>query len=254
MTEARVVDGAPSGISALSPLVSIILVAPAKNTKRMFIEEITVTAFQQHTRIVACEKTKQAICIDPGDEAERIVETLEQYGLTLQAIALTHAHLDHVGGVAALKKLKSEAKINLHKGDEFMYQALPEQPAWIGIPRAQWAVLGFAFEPPPAIDEYWTDGQKYPVGELNFEVLHCPGHTPGHVVFYEPAERKVFVGDVLFAGSIGRTDLPGGSTEQLLTSIRSKLLTLADDVEVYSGHGPTTTIGEERRTNPFLVG
>ena len=220
----------------------------------MIIEEITVTAFQQHTRILGCEKTRQAICIDPGDGAERIVETLARHGLTLQAIALTHAHLDHVGGVAALKKLQPAAKINLHEGDEFMYRALPEQPAWIGIPRAQWAALGFAFEEPPPVDEYWTDGQKYSVGELEFEVLHCPGHTPGHVVLYEPTERKVFVGDVLFAGSIGRTDLPGGSTEQLLTSIKNKLLTLGDDVEVYSGHGPVTTIGEERLTNPFLTG
>jgi hydroxyacylglutathione hydrolase len=220
----------------------------------MIIEQITVTAFQQHTRIVGCEATKHAICIDPGDEAERIVEVLERHGLTLQAIALTHAHLDHVGGVAALKKLKPEARINLHKADEFMYQALPEQPTWIGIPRAQWAELGFAFETPPPIDEYWTDGQKYPVGELEFEVLHCPGHTPGHVVLFEPNEQKVFVGDVLFAGSIGRTDLPGGSTDQLLDSIKNKLLTLGDDVEVYSGHGPVTTIGEERLTNPFLTG
>jgi len=220
----------------------------------MIIEELTVTAFQQHTRILACETTKQAICIDPGDEAERIVEILERHGLNLQAIALTHAHLDHVGGVAALKKLKPEARINLHKGDEFMYQALPDQPSWIGIPRAQWAALGFAFETPPPVDEYWTDGQKYAVGKLEFEVRHCPGHTPGHVVLYEPTERKVFVGDVLFAGSVGRTDLPGGSMEQLLDSIKNKLLTLADDVTVYSGHGPLTTIGEERLTNPFLTG
>ena len=220
----------------------------------MIIEELTVTAFQQHTRIVGCEKTKQAICIDPGDEAERIVETLERFGLNLQAIALTHAHLDHVGGVAALKKLKPSAKINLHKSDEFMYVGLPEQPAWIGIPRAQWAALGFDFEEPPPVDEYWTDGQIYDVGELQFKVLHCPGHTPGHVVLYEPTERKVFVGDVLFAGSIGRTDLPGGSTEQLLDSIKTKLLTLPDDVTVYSGHGPLTTIGEERLMNPFLTG
>jgi hydroxyacylglutathione hydrolase len=220
----------------------------------MIIEELTVTAFQQHTRILGCETTKRAICIDPGDEAERIVEILERRGLTLQAIALTHAHMDHVGGVAALKKLQPEARINLHKGDEFMYQALPEQPAWIGIPRAQWEALGFTYDPPPPIDEYWTDGQKYAVGELEFEVRHCPGHTPGHVVLYEPQENKVFVGDVLFAGSIGRTDLPGGSTEQLLDSIKNKLLTLDDDVTVYSGHGPLTTIGEERLTNPFLTG
>lgn len=220
----------------------------------MIIEELTVTAFQQHTRIVGCESTRQAICIDPGDEAERIVETLERLSLNLQAIALTHAHLDHVGGVAALKKLKPAAKINLHQGDEFMYRALPEQPAWIGIPRAQWPALGFVFEQPPPVDHYWTDGETYDVGELKFEVLHCPGHTPGHVVLYEQKARKVFVGDVLFAGSIGRTDLPGGSTEELLDSIKNKLLTLDDDVTVYSGHGPLTTIGEERLTNPFLIG
>ncbi len=220
----------------------------------MIIEQLTVTAFQQHTRILACEETRLAICVDPGDEAERIVETLERHGLTLQAIALTHAHLDHVGGVAALKKLKPEAKISLHQEDEFMYRTLPEQPAWIGIPRAQWAALGFAFEEPPPVDHYWNDNEKYAVGKLEFEVLHCPGHTPGHVVLYEANERKVFVGDVLFAGSIGRTDLPGGSTEQLLSSIKNKLLTLDDDVEVYSGHGPLTTIGEERSTNPFLIG
>ena len=220
----------------------------------MIIEELTVTAFQQHTRILGCEKTKQAICIDPGDEAERIVEILERHGLNLQAIALTHAHLDHVGAVAALKKLQPNAKINLHRGDEFMYAGLPEQPAWIGIPRAQWPALGFVFEPPPPVDKYWTDGETYNVGELQFKVLHCPGHTPGHVVLYEPNERKVFVGDVLFAGSIGRTDLPGGSMEQLLDSIKIKLLSLPDDVTVYSGHGPLTTIGEERLTNPFLTG
>jgi glyoxylase-like metal-dependent hydrolase (beta-lactamase superfamily II) len=220
----------------------------------MIIEQLTVTAFQQHTRILGCETTKRAICIDPGDEAEVIVEILQRRGLTLQAMGLTHAHLDHVGGVTALKRLQPEAKICLHKGDEPMFRALPEQPAWLGIPRSRWDALGFAFEPPPPVDEYWTDGQKYNVGKLEFEVLHCPGHTPGHVVLYERKERKVFVGDVLFAGSVGRTDLPGGSTEELMHSIRTKLLTLDDDVEVYSGHGPVTTIGEERLTNPFLTG
>jgi hydroxyacylglutathione hydrolase len=219
----------------------------------MIIEELTVTAFQQQTRILGCEKTKQAICVDPGDESERIVEAIDKHGFVLQAIAVTHAHLDHVGAVASLKKLKPEAKIILHKEDEFIYQALPEQPAWIGIPRSQWAALGFAFEPPPKVDEYWTDGQIYKVGELTFQVIHCPGHTPGHVVLFETSERKVFVGDVLFAGSVGRTDLPGGSMEQLMDSIMNKLLPLGDDVEVYSGHGPNTTLGRERLTNPFLT-
>jgi glyoxylase-like metal-dependent hydrolase (beta-lactamase superfamily II) len=220
----------------------------------MIIEEITVTAFQQHARVLGCESTRLAICVDPGDDAERIVQALEKHGLELQGIAVTHAHLDHVGGVAALKKLKPQAKILLHKADEFIYEALPQQPEWIGIPRSQWATLGMAFDTPPTVDEYWSDGQIYRVGKLEFEILHCPGHTPGHVVLFEAQERKVFVGDVLFAGSVGRTDLPGGSTEQLMNSIKNKLLPLGDDVVVYSGHGPLTTIGQERLTNPFLTG
>lgn len=220
----------------------------------MIIETLTVTAFQQQTRIVGCEDTGRAICIDPGDDAERIVQLIDKHGFHLQAIALTHAHLDHVGGVAALKKLKPEAKIHLHQGDEFMYRALPEQPAWIGIPRSQWTALGLAFEEPPQIDDYWIDGQTYEVGKLQFQIIHTPGHTPGHVVLFAPNERKVFVGDVLFAGSVGRTDLPGGSTEQLMDSIMNKLLPLGDEVEVYSGHGPNTTLGYERLANPFLTG
>lgn len=220
----------------------------------MIIEEITVTAFQQHTRIVGCDKTKLAICIDPGDEAERISAAIDRLSLELQAVVMTHAHLDHIGAVAALKKLRPEAKIILHQADEFIYDELPQQPAWIGIPRSQWAALGMEFETPPKADEYFQDGQTYKVGELEFQVIHTPGHTPGHVVLFEPTERKVFVGDVLFAGSVGRTDLPGGSTHQLIHSIKNKLLPLGDDVEVYSGHGPNTTIGHERLTNPFLTG
>lgn len=220
----------------------------------MIIEEITVTAFQQHTRIVGCEKTRRAICIDPGDEAKRIVAALDEQGLELQAITLTHAHMDHVGGVAALKKLRPEAEVIIHKQDEPLYLALPEQPAWIGIPRSRWAQLGFNYSVPPRIDKYWTDGETYSVGTLNFKVIHCPGHTPGHVVLFEEEERKIFVGDCLFAGSIGRTDLPGGSGEQLMDSLLNKIVPLGDDVEVYSGHGPVTTIGRERLTNPFLTG
>jgi hydroxyacylglutathione hydrolase len=220
----------------------------------MIIEEITVTAFQQHTRILGCEQTKLAICMDPGDDSDAIVAAIDKHKFELQAIAVTHAHLDHIGGVTALKKIKPAAAIMLHRADEFIYNALPEQAAWIGIPRNQWAEFGFDFEAPPGVDAYWEDGQIYRVGRLEFQVIHCPGHTPGHVVLFEPKERKVFVGDVLFAGSVGRTDLPGGSTEQLLDSIMNKLLPLGDDVEVYSGHGPTTTIGHERKTNPFLTG
>ena len=220
----------------------------------MIIEEITVTAFQQHTRIVGCEKTKRAICIDPGDGSDEIVQAIDKHGYELQAIACTHAHMDHIGGVAGLKKRKPEAKIIIHSADEPIYLQLPNQPAWLGIPQSQWAALGFDYEPPPAVDEHWSDGQIYEVGELNLKVIHCPGHTPGHVVLFEPNEMKVFVGDCLFAGSIGRTDLPGGSSEQLMDSLFNRILPLGDEVEVLSGHGPNTTIGYERRTNPFLTG
>lgn len=220
----------------------------------ILIEQITVTAFQQHTRIVGCADTRRAICIDPGDEAERIVGELDRLGLELQAIACTHAHLDHVGGVAALKALKPDAEIILHQADEFIYDSLPDQPALLGVPRANWAAMGFEFDAPPPVDRYWQDGEDYVVGNLNFKVVHCPGHTPGHVVLFEPTEKVVFVGDCLFAGSIGRTDLPGGSSEQLMDSLMNRIVPLGDDVVVYSGHGPETTIGEERQTNPFLTG
>lgn len=220
----------------------------------MHIEKITLTAFQQQTRIVACEETRRAVCIDPGDDAEEIVRAIDKNSFELQAIALTHAHMDHVGGVAALKRRKPEAEIILHAADEPLYRELKEQPSWIGIPRSQWKRLGFEYEEPPSADRYWKDGETYEVGRLSFRVLHCPGHTPGHVVLFEPTHKAVFVGDCLFAGSIGRTDLPGGSTEQLMDSIRNKILPLGDDVTVHSGHGPETTIGRERLTNPFLTG
>jgi glyoxylase-like metal-dependent hydrolase (beta-lactamase superfamily II) len=220
----------------------------------MLIEQITLTPFQQHTRLLACEETRRAICVDPGEETGEIVAAVERLSLELQAIALTHAHMDHVGGVAALKRERPGAEVILHEADEPLYFGLPEQPAWLGIPRAAWAGLGFVYEVPPKIDRHWTDGETYAVGQLEFKVLHCPGHTPGHVVLFEPNERKVFVGDCLFAGSIGRTDLPGGSAGQLMDSLRNKILPLGDDVTVYSGHGPETTIGRERLTNPFLTG
>lgn len=220
----------------------------------MIIDTITVTAFEQQTRVVGCERTKRAICIDPGDDSAAIAEAIDRHGFSLQAIACTHAHMDHVGGVAALKRRKPDAQIIIHPADELIYDQLPQQPAWLGIPPAQWSEYGFNYEPPPKADEHWTDGQIYQLGDLNFKVIHCPGHTPGHVVLFEPDEMKVFVGDCLFAGSIGRTDLPGGSTEQLMDSLFNKILPLGDDVEVLSGHGPNTTIGYERRTNPFLTG
>jgi glyoxylase-like metal-dependent hydrolase (beta-lactamase superfamily II) len=182
------------------------------------------------------------------------VDFIKDNALELQAIALTHGHMDHIGGTAALKQDFPEAEIILHSGDEDLYYGLPAQSLFLGIRPEEARSLGFDYGTPPKLARNWEDDEVYEVGELRFRVLHCPGHTRGHIVLAEEAERKVFVGDCLFSGSIGRTDLPGGSMEQLLDSIENKILPLGDDFVVYSGHGPETTIGTERTTNPFLTG
>lgn len=220
----------------------------------MIIETFVLTPFQQNTRVVACEETRKAICIDPGEQSEEIVSFINDYNFELQAITLTHAHFDHIGGTSALHKRFPQVEIFLHKDDEEMYYNLPEQPLFLGIPRHQLKILGFEYEKPPALTRNWTDGEIYEVGNLRFKILHCPGHTRGHIVMAEEREKKVFVGDCLFEGSIGRTDLPGGNFEQLMDSINNKILSLGDDFTVYSGHGRETTIGHEKRTNPFLTG
>jgi len=219
----------------------------------MIIETFILTPFEQNTRVVACPETGIAICIDPGEESFELVDFVRKNQFSLQAIALTHAHLDHIGGVSALRKSFPQAEIILHKDDEDLYYALPQQPLFMGIPPQQLKALGLEFEIPPPVTRYWGDGEIYTVGKLDFKILHCPGHTPGHVCFAEENKRAIFGGDCLFAGSIGRTDLPGGSTEQLLGSINNKILPLGDDFTVYSGHGIDTTIGEEKSSNPFLT-
>jgi len=220
----------------------------------MIVEQFVITPFQQNTRVVACENTGTAICIDPGEESAAIVDFIVGNNLELQAITLTHGHLDHVGGTAALSKGFPDAEIILHKGDEQLYYGLPQQPLFMGIQPHQLAALGFDYEAPPKLSRNWEHGETYVVGELNFKILHCPGHTPGHVVLAEEREKMVFVGDCLFLGSIGRTDLPGGDYAKLIDSITNNILSLGDDFTVYSGHGPETTVGRERTTNPFLTG
>lgn len=220
----------------------------------MIIETFTITPFQQNTRVVVCEDTKKAICIDPGERSEEIINFINENGFELQAITLTHGHLDHVGGTYALHKAFPAAEILLHKDDEDLYYGLPQQPLMMGLSPHQLKPMGMDYEDPPKLSRNWQDGEIYEVGNLKFKILHCPGHTRGHVVLAEEKEQKVFVGDCLFESSIGRTDLPGGSYEQLMDSINNKILTLGDDFTVYSGHGRETTIGREKKTNPFLTG
>jgi hydroxyacylglutathione hydrolase len=219
----------------------------------MIIEQFVLTAFQQNTRVV-CEGTGKAICIDPGEASEELNGFIRENDLELQAIALTHGHLDHVGGTAALKREFPEAEVILHKDDEDLYYGLPKQPIFMGIQPHQLKALGLDYQQPPRLTRNWKHGEVYEVGNLRFSVRHCPGHTRGHVVLVEENEKKVFVGDCLFLGSIGRTDLPGGDYEQLIASISENILSLDDDFTVYSGHGPETTVGNERRNNPFLTG
>jgi len=206
----------------------------------MIVKTLPVGPLATNCYIVGCEKTKQAAVIDPGDEADRIMAAVREAGLKVTHVLLTHAHFDHIGAVDEVVKA-SGAPLALHPDD------LP-------LLQAGGGALLFDFQPPPIPAEVASlaAGQEIGVGELTLRVLHTPGHTPGHVTFYAPAEGALFDGDVLFADGIGRTDLPGGSFEVLMRSIGEQLMTLPDDTIVYPGHGPATTIGRERRSNPWL--
>ena len=220
----------------------------------MIIEKFTLTMFQQNTRVVACEETKKAICIDPAEQSDALENFIKENDFDLQTIALTHAHLDHIGGVSAMHENFPEAEIVLHKADEEMYYNLPMQPVMMGIPQAQLKPLKMDYDNPPKITRFWQEGEIFEVGNLKFKILHTPGHSLGHIILAEESKKKVFVGDCLFEGSIGRTDLPGGSMEQIMDSIKNKIIPLGDDFDVYTGHGGDTTIGRERQTNPFITG
>lgn len=203
---------------------------------------VPVTAFAQNCTILMCNNTKQAAVIDPGGDVSRIKQQLEKMGATASKILLTHAHIDHAGGTAELARDLNLTIEGPHEGDLFWIQGLPQQSAMFGFPAVE------SFTP----DRWLNDGDEVEVGELKFHVIHTPGHTPGHVVFYNPQQKLAFVGDVLFNGSIGRTDFPQGNHAELISSIRDKLFPLGDDIEFICGHGPNSTFGHERQHNPFV--
>ena len=193
--------------------------------------------------VVGDEKTHEAMVIDPGDEIEKVLAILQQYNLTVKQIVITHAHIDHIGGAAKLKRLTG-APILLNSNDQMLLKMLDVQASWLGM------------RPPEdaAIDASVTTGDKLQVGSLAADVLHTPGHTEGSICLYFAAEKKLIAGDTLFAGSIGRTDLPGGSYKKIMESLHGPVMALPDETIVVPGHGPLTTIGEERDSNPFLAG
>lgn len=204
---------------------------------------VPVTPFAQNCSVIWCTQTLEGAVIDPGGDLERVLEVVEQHGVRLARILLTHGHLDHAGGTAALARRLELPIEGPQLGDRFWIQGLADQGRMFGLPGAE------PFEP----DRWLEQGDTVTVGAETLEVIHCPGHTPGHVVFFHRAGRVAFVGDVLFAGSIGRTDLPGGDHAQLLRAITGRLWPLGDDVSFVPGHGPTSTFGAERQTNAFVA-
>ncbi|HIF9458309.1 TPA: MBL fold metallo-hydrolase [Photobacterium damselae] len=204
---------------------------------------VPVTPFQQNCSIVWCDKTNQAAIIDPGGDINVIKQTVQELGLTVTKLLLTHGHLDHVGGTEPLAQELNVPVIGPQKEDIFWLQRLPRQSEMFGFPMTE------AFDP----TQWLEDGDTVTVGEEVLSVLHTPGHTPGHVVFFSDSAKVAFVGDVLFNGGIGRTDFPRGDYQTLINSIKGKLWPLGNDVTFIPGHGPSSTFGRERASNPFVA-
>jgi len=208
----------------------------------MHIAVIPVTAFKQNCSVIWCSETMKAGIVDPGGDINRIIRVIEDSRVTVEKILITHGHLDHVGGVSELAKQLNVPIEGPHKDDDFWIRQLPEQALQFNFPESR------SFVP----NRWLDDGDTTSIGNITLNVFHCPGHTPGHVIFYQPDEKIALVGDVLFKGSIGRTDFPRGNHEDLIKSITQKLWPLGNDVRFFPGHGVTSTFGEERKSNPFV--
>ncbi|NMF89162.1 MBL fold metallo-hydrolase [Aromatoleum petrolei] len=203
---------------------------------------VPVTPFEQNCSIVWCDRTMRGAVVDPGGDLERIRAAADKLGVTIEKLLITHGHIDHAGGTAKLARELGVPVEGPQEEDRFWIAGMPQQSKMFGFPDVE------AFEP----DRWLHDGDTVTVGEESFRVIHAPGHTPGHVVFFHADARLAIVGDVLFAGSIGRTDFPKGDHATLIHSIREKLFPLGDDVTFVPGHGPTSTFGDERQSNPYV--
>lgn len=210
----------------------------------MNIRIIPVTPFEQNCSLLHCESSGQAVLVDPGGDPERILSVVSDVGATLQKILVTHGHFDHVGAVGRMARELGVPIEGPHRDDLFLLESLAQWCSQFGFPAPE------DFLP----DRWLQQGDLVTFGDQTLEVRHCPGHTPGHVIFFHPQDRIAVVGDVIFKGSIGRTDFPRGDHQTLLESIRGQIWPLGDDVTLLPGHGPTTTVAEERAHNPFLQG
>ncbi len=207
----------------------------------MIIEQLEVGPFMENSYVVGCEETKEAVVIDPGAEPDKILAAAEKHGLKIIRIINTHAHIDHIGAVQEIKE-KTGVEFHLHETEKPLVEAYDQQCSMFGV----------RFGRKPEVDGFINEGDKIKVGNLEATAIHTPGHSPGGLCF--DFGEAVFVGDTLFMGSIGRTDLPGGDHKTLIDNIKNKLLVLPSDTRAYSGHGPVTTIGREKDSNPFLTG
>ena len=203
---------------------------------------IPVTAFAQNCSLIWCEKTLQAAVVDPGGEAKKIIREAAEKGVTVSQILLTHGHLDHVGAAAELAAHYGVPIVGPEKADDFWLQGLPAQSRMFGLDECL----------PLTPDRWLEEGETVSVGNVTLQVLHCPGHTPGHIVFFDDKAKLLVSGDVVFKGGVGRSDFPQGDHAALIDSIKRKLLPLGDDVTFIPGHGPLSTLGDERLHNPFL--